>query len=155
MALQLNQVGITPKAGDGVYAPFPARTFKLSNSLAAPCGPCTPCKISGEASTGLPIVTPITAATDVVYCVLAYDIRNNEFVKNQPVKGWVSDEVVWMSASAAITAGALVSAAVDGTVATQTAGNPVLGVAESSAANVGDLVAVRLTSPYAVAGAAE
>lgn len=153
MALQLNQTGISPQAGDGVYAPYPARSFKLANTLEAPCGPCTPCKLAGVASTGMPVVTPITAETDVVYCVLAYGVHNNSFAANSIVKGWVSDEVVWMSASAAIASGALVSAGVDGTVATAAGGNAVLGIAESSAAGAGNLVAVRLTSPYAVQGA--
>ena len=30
--LDLNQQSIEPKAGDAVYAPYPARTFKLDNS---------------------------------------------------------------------------------------------------------------------------
>lgn len=154
MALTLNQQSITAKAGEGVYAPYPARTFKLSKNLAAACGPATPCKLAGEASSGLPIVTPTTAATDPVYCILAYDLRNNEFAANEKVKGWVNDEVVWLEASAAITAGKTVQIGLDGRVATQVAANPVVGIAETAASAAGDLVAVRLTCPYNVYGAA-
>lgn len=154
MALDLNKQSIEAAAGDGVYAPQPARTFKLDSGLAAPVGATTPCKLAGTASTGMPIVTPITAATDAVYCVIARNLRGDSFGANAHVKAWVADEVVWLKASAAITAGKTVQADVAGTVSTQVAANPVLGIAESSAAAAGDLVAVRLTCPYNVYGAA-
>lgn len=153
MALVLNQSGISPKAGDSVYAPYPARAFMLSSSLAAPVGPATPCKLAGATSTGMPIITPITATSDVVYCVIATNLRTGSFGANDVVKGWYAGQVIWLSASAAISSGAKVSAAVNGTVATATTGEgatPVLGIAESSASAKGDLVAVRLVSPYAV-----
>lgn len=150
MALVLNQEGISPKAGDSVYAPYPARAFKLSSSLAAPVGPATPCKLAGTASNGMPIITPITATSDVVYCVIATNLRSGSFGANDVVKGWYAGQVIWLAASAAITAGAKVSAAVNGTIATTADSAPVLGIAESSAANAGDLVAVRLVSPYEV-----
>ena len=149
MALVLNQSGISPKAGDSVYAPYPARAFKLSSSLAAPVGATTPCKLAGADSTGMPIVTPITATSDVVYCVIATNLRKNSWGANEVVKGWYAGQVIWLKASAAITAGAKVSAAVNGTIATANA-TPVLGIAESSASASGDLVAVRLVSPLAV-----
>ncbi|MEE0061557.1 MAG: hypothetical protein UE295_12075 [Acutalibacteraceae bacterium] len=149
MALVLNQSGISPKAGDSVYAPYPARAFKLSSSLAAPVGPATPCKLAGTASNGMPVVTPITATSDVVYCVIATNLRTGSFGANDVVKGWCAGQVIWLTASASITAGAKVSAAVNGTVATANA-TPVLGIAESSASASGDLVAVRLVSPYDV-----
>lgn len=149
MALVLNQSGISPKAGDAVYAPYPARAFKLSSSLAAPVGATTPCKLAGTASNGMPIITPITATSDVVYCVIATNLRTGSFGANDVVKCWYAGQVIWLAASAAITAGAKVSAAVNGTIATANE-TPVLGIAESSAANAGDLVAVRLVSPYDV-----
>ena len=149
MALVLNQSGISPKAGDSVYAPYPARAFKLSSSLAAPVGATTPCKLASADSTGMPIVTPITATSDVVYCVIATNLRKNSWGANEVVKGWYAGQVIWLEASAAITAGAKVSAAVNGTIATANA-TPVLGIAESSASASGELVAVRLVSPYAV-----
>lgn len=152
--LDLNRQSIEPQAGDGVYAPQPARTFKLASDVAAPVGATTPCKLAGKASTGMPIITPITAATDVVYCVIANNLRHNTFAANGHVKAWVADEVVWLEASAAITSGKTVQADVAGTVSTQVAANPVLGIAESSASAAGDLVAVRLTCPYNVYGAA-
>lgn len=152
--LDLNRQSIEPQAGDGVYAPQPARTFKLASDVAAPVGATTPCKLAGKASTGMPIITPITAATDVVYCVIANNLRHNTFAANGHVKAWVADEVVWLKASAAITSGKTVQADVAGTVSTQVAANPVLGIAESSAFAAGDLVAVRLTCPYNVYGAA-
>jgi hypothetical protein len=149
MALNLNQQSISAKAGEGVYAPYPARTFKLDTDLAAPCGPTTACKLAGKSSNGLPVVTPITdASADVVYCVIAYDLRNNSFDAGDKVKGWVADEVIWLTAKEDVTAGAKVSAELDGTV--KSGGDKVLGIAESSA-SAGALVAVRLTSPYAVA----
>lgn len=151
--LDLNRQSIEPQAGDGVYAPQPARTFKLASDVAAPVGATTPCKLAGKASTGMPIITPITAATDVVYCVIANNLRHNTFAANGHVKAWVADEVVWLEASAAITSGKTVQADVAGTVSTQVAA-PVLGIAESSASAAGDLVAVRLTCPYNVYGAA-
>lgn len=150
----LNRQSIEPQAGDGVYAPQPARTFKLASDVAAPVGATTPCKLAGKASTGMPIITPITAATDVVYCVIANNLRHNTFAANGHVKAWVADEVVWLKASDAITSGETVQAGVAGTVSTQVAANPVLGIAESSASAAGDLVAVRLTCPYNVYGAA-
>ena len=149
MALVLNQSGISPKLGDAVYAPYPARAFKLSSSLAAPVGATTPCKLAGTASNGMPIITPITATSDVVYCVIASNLRTGSFGANDVVKGWQNDCVVWLKASAAISSGAKVSAAVNGTVATANE-TPVLGIAESSAAASGDLVAVRIVSPYDV-----
>lgn len=150
MALVLNQSGISPKAGDSVYAPYPARAFKLSSSLAAPVGPATPCKLAGTASNGMPIITPITATSDVVYCVIATNLRIGSFGANDVVKGWYAGQVIWLAASASITAGAKVSAAVDGTISTTADEAPVLGIAESSASASGDLVAVRLVSPYDV-----
>lgn len=152
--LNLNRQSIEPQAGDGVYAPQPARTFKLASDVAAPVGATTPCKLAGKASTGMPIITPITAATDVVYCVIANNLRHNTFAANGHVKAWVADEVVWLKASAAIASGKTVQADVAGTVSAQVAANPVLGIAESSASTAGDLVAVRLTCPYNVYGAA-
>lgn len=151
MAMVLNKFGIDPEAGDGVYAPQPARTFKVASTVAAAFGPTTVLKLAGQASNGLPVVTPITATTDIPYCVAASALRGNSFAANDKIKAWVSDEVVWMKASAAITQGAKVSAAVDGTVATTAQGGVVLGYAESSAVAAGDLVAVRITAPYSVA----
>lgn len=152
--LNLNRQSIEPQAGDGVYAPQPARTFKLASNVAAPVGATTPCKLAGTDSTGMPIITPITDVTDVVYCVIANNLRHNTFAANGHVKAWVADEVVWLEASAAIASGKNVQASVAGTVSTQVAVNPVLGIAESSASAVGDLVAVRLTCPYNVYSAA-
>lgn len=149
MAMVLNKESIGPEAGDGVYAPQPARTFKVANSVTA-FGPTTALKLAGQASNGLPVVTPITAASDVPYCIAATALRGNSFAGGDKIKAWVSDEVVWMKASAAITQGAKVSVAVNGTIATANE-TPVLGFAESSAAASGDLVAVRITAPYSVA----
>lgn len=150
MALVLNQSGISPKAGDSVYAPYPARAFKLSSSLAAPVGATTPCKLAGTASNGMPIITPITATSDVVYCVIATNLRTGSFGANDVVKCWYAGQVIWLEASASITAGAKVSAGTNGKVATTAGSASVLGIAESSASASGDLVAVRLVSPYAV-----
>jgi hypothetical protein len=152
MALVLNQSGISPKAGDSVYAPYPARAFKLSSSLAAPVGATTPCKLAGADSTGMPIITPITATSDVVYCVIATNLRKNSWGANEIVKGWYAGQVIWLEAGEDIDSGDKVSAAVDGTVTVATTGEgatPVLGIAESSASD-GGLVAVRLVSPYAI-----
>ena len=148
MALVLNKKEIAAQAGDGVYAPQPARTFKIDAAVTTAFGPATACKLAGTASTGMPVITPITANTDVVYCVVSNNLRTGSFVGGDHVKAWVADEVVWLAASAAITAGAKVSAATDGTIATQAGSAKVLGIAESSAAAAGDLVAVRLTTPY-------
>lgn len=149
MAMVLNKASIGPEAGDGVYAPQPARTFKIANSVAA-FGPTTALKLAGQASNGLPVVTPITAASDVPYCIAATSLRGNSFAGGDKIKAWVSDEVVWMKASAAITQGAKVSVATDGTIATANE-TPILGFAESSADTAGELVAVRITAPYSVA----
>ena len=148
--MDLNQNEIGKEAGDGVYAPQPARTFKVASTVSTAFGATTPLKLAGVASSGMPIVTPITATSDVVYCVAARNLRKNSFKGNDHIKAWVSDEVVWLKASAAITQGAKVSAAVNGTIATTADSAPVLGIAESSAAASGDLVAVRLVSPYDV-----
>lgn len=150
----LNKKDISAQVGDGVYAPQPARAFKIDPSVSSAFGAGTPCKLAGVASTGMPVITPITATTDTVYCVVSSNLRNNSFTGGDIVKGWVSDEYVWLEASAAITQGAAVNAGTNGKVATQTAGNTVLGIAESSAAAAGDLVAVRITSPYKVYGEA-
>lgn len=154
MALVLNQSGVSPKAGDSVYAPYPARAFKLSSSLAAPVGATTPCKLAGADSTGMPIVTPITATSDVVYCVIATNLRKNSWGANEIVKGWYAGQVIWLEAGEKIDSGANVSADTDGTVieavTTEGSETAVLGIAESSAGAEGDLIAVRLVSPYAV-----
>lgn len=155
MALDLNKTSIEAAAGDGVYAPQPARTFKLANNIGADVGATTPCKLAGVASTGMPVITPIEAVNEPVYCVLARNLRTGAFAAGSHVKAWVAGEIVWLKSSAAIVAGALVQAGVDGRVATQTAANPVLGVAESSASAENGLVAVRLTSPCTVYGAAD
>ena len=150
MALVLNKKEIAAQAGDGVYAPQPARTFKIASSVSTAFGPGTACKMAGVASTGLPVVTPITANTDVVYCVVSSNLRTGSFNGGDKVKAWVAEEVVWLPAGGAITAGAKVSAATDGTIAAQAGSAKVLGIAESSAAAAGDLVAVRITAPYDV-----
>lgn len=147
--MDLNQFEIGKEAGDGVYAPQPARAFKVASTVSTAFGATTPLKLAGVASSGMPIVTPITATSDVVYCVAARNLRKNSFKGGEHIKAWVAGEIVWMKASAAITAGAKVSAAVDGTIATADS-TPILGIAESSAAAAGDLVAVNLVSPYDV-----
>lgn len=147
--MDLNQFEIGKEAGDGVYAPQPARTFKVASTVSTAFGATTPLKLAGVASTGMPIVTPITATSDVVYCVAARNLRKNSFNGGDHIKAWVAGEIVWLKASAAITAGAKVSAAVNGTIATADS-TPVLGIAESSAAAAGDLVAVNLVSPLDV-----
>lgn len=152
--LDLNQQSIEPKAGDAVYAPYPARTFKLDNSLSAAVGATTPCKLAGVASSGMPVITPITATSDVVYCVLARNLRTDEFEAGDHVKGWIAGEVIWMKSSAAITAGAGVSAGLDGRVAPAD-GTPLLGYAESSASGANELVAVNITSPLNIGGASD
>lgn len=150
----LNKKDISAQVGDGVYAPQPARAFKIDPSVSSAFGAGTPCKMAGVASNGMAVVTPITATTDVVYCVISSNLRNNSFTGGDIVKGWIAGEYVWLEASAAITAGAAVNAGTNGKVAAQTAGNTVLGIAESSAAQAGDLVAVRVTSPYKIYGEA-
>ncbi|MBQ8677322.1 MAG: hypothetical protein IJ529_02495 [Alphaproteobacteria bacterium] len=148
--MELNKFGISPEAGDGVYAPQPARTFKVDSAVTTAFGPTTALKLAGVVSNGLPVVTPITATSDVPYCIAATSLRGNSFNGGDKIKAWVSDEVVWLKASAAITQGSKVSAAVDGTIAATGEGGVVLGYAESSASAADDLVAVRITAPYAV-----
>lgn len=152
--LDLNQQSIEPKAGDAVYAPYPARTFKLDNSLSAAVGATTPCKLAGVASNGMPVITPITATSDVVYCVLARNLRTDSFGAGDHVKAWIAGEVIWLKSAAAITAGAAVSANVNGTVQAAS-GTPVLGFAESSAAGAGELVAINITSPLMIGSASD
>ena len=153
MALVLNQSGVSQKAGDAVFAPYPARAFKLSSSLSAPVGPTTPCKLAGVDGNGMPVITPITATSDVVYCVIATNLRTGSFGANDIVKGWTAGCVVWLVAGGSITAGASVSAGTDGTVTTAS-GTPVLGYAESSASE-GDLVSVNITSPLMIGSASD
>lgn len=148
--MDLNKFGIDPEAGDGVYAPQPARTFKIDSAVTTAFGPTTVLKLAGKASNGMPVVTPITATTDKPYCVAATSLRSNSFNGGDKIKAWTADEVVWLKASAAITQGAKVTAAVNGTISAVTDDEVVLGYAESSAAAANDLVAVRITAPYAV-----
>lgn len=100
-----------------------------------------------------PLVVEAAADTDNIFGFIVYNIKNPTFAKNGNLEiAAMRGNVMYMTASAAITAGAQVMIVVASKkVATATTGKRVAGTALDGAAADGDLIRVVIDLPGALA----
>lgn len=99
-------------------------------------------------------VTAATAASDETFGFVAKSVKRDDFKADEILQVARTGSVIMMEASAAIARGASVMIVVSGQkVATQTAGNKVVGIALDKAAADGDLIRVEIQLAAAVATA--
>lgn len=147
MALQLNDLGITPRVGAYVYMPNVPQPHN--------------CIVSENQATALKagdIVTIDTTVTnthcpvikkadvdDPIFGVIPSDVRKNAYVANEKVAIAVEGSYLYFIAAGAIAQGAKLYFNSNGQVtSTATAGNSIVGVANTSATALGDFVQVKL-----------
>lgn len=135
----LNQFRPTDRKGI-VVTPKHSRECKAAEALTA--GDIVKIK---DVASPITTVEKVTAATDKVFGVVAYDsARKTDYAEGEIVNVAYDYSIVKMEASAAIAAGAEVAAVVDGMkVVTATSGNVAFGEACIKAA-AGELVPVML-----------
>lgn len=92
------------------------------------------------------VVTPVTAATDVIAGVAQVAVSAGEITKGKGVSVRVMGATEW-ECSAAIAVGALVTMAADGRCKTGAAGERVVGVCVESTALAGERARVQLLVP--------
>jgi hypothetical protein len=95
---------------------------------------------------GIPDIIECTAATDDVFGVIAYDIKDTTFNAGDKVEvAFDTGTIIYMQASAAIAANAKLMYVVSGQqVATATTGNTLIGRALDEATAAGQLIRVRM-----------
>jgi hypothetical protein len=92
------------------------------------------------------VVTPVTAATDVIAGVAQVAVSAGEITKGKGCSVRVMGASEW-ECSAAIAVGALVTMAADGRCKTGAAGERVVGLCVEATATAGDRARVQLITP--------
>lgn len=102
----------------------------------------------------VPIVTPCTANTDVVFGFINFDIKTKSFIAGSMMEISQRGNVVFLIATAAIARGAqvMIDPATIGGIVTVSSGKPITGFCLDVASAAGQIVRIELTTPaYAVA----
>jgi hypothetical protein len=92
------------------------------------------------------VVTPITAATDVLAGVAQVAVSAGEITRGKGVQVRVMGATEW-ECSAAIAVGAMVAMAADGRCKTAATGERVVGMCVESTANAGERARVQIVTP--------
>lgn len=143
----LNQMTITPVAGDAVFAPNVMLSgCRLVKTLAKDIVAPTPLKL--VAGSDKEIVLDIAGANDVVFGVLKREPQKSVWKKNEICGIFRANDIVWLTAAAKTVAGEKVYFDATGKVNKTGTGNlPEAGIALTSA-EANALVAVSLTCLY-------
>lgn len=154
MALNINQFALSAVKGlqDLRGSPSSVIACQVDSSSAGGLVPGQCVKIVNTAG-GVPNVVECSAATDDVFGVILYNIKNATFGVGDAVEiAYANGAVVYMEASAAIVPYARVMPVISGSkVATATTGNRIIGFALDKTAADGDLVRVVVQLPGALA----
>jgi len=103
-----------------------------------------------DSAGGVPKVVACTANSDLVFGVIAYDLKDQSFVAGSKVEIAAGfGNVMYLTANGAISRGAKVSldSSGVGTVVASASGHPTMGWAYDKGVNVGDLIRVYLVLP--------
>lgn len=149
MALNQNQFAQSPVQGMvALRAPAKLISCQVDSSEAGSLVAGQFVKLVDSAG-GLPKVIAVAANTDVSFGPIAYNIKNATYKAGDTVEVMVGfDDVMWMTASAAIARGALLMPVVAGSkVVTATTAKPIIGWALDKAAADGDLIRVVSATP--------
>lgn len=147
MALQLNDLAITPRVGAYVYMPNVPQphncVVSANQSTALKAGDIVTIDTT-VTNTHCPVIKK-AAVTDVIFGVIPSDARKNSYVAGEKTAVAVEGSYIYFVAAGAITQGAdLYFDATGKVTATATAGNSIVGVANTSATAAGEFVQVKL-----------
>lgn len=147
MALNLNVKKITPVDGAYVYmpnAPEPHNCIVSSNQATALAAGAIVTLDTSVANANCPVVKQ-AAANDPIFGVIPVNGLKNSYVAGDKVNVAVEGSFIYKTTSASVTAGAQLgfNASTNKVAAISTAGNSILGVANTTVAS-GDLVQVKL-----------
>ncbi len=140
-------VGLITNAGTGMVL-----TAQINPDAATPVVAGEALKLLATSSAaGVPVVTPVTALTDTIYCVAAYNLKNATFTAGKPLEIAMRNTIIWMTAGAAIDAGKFVE--YDYTTkkvkVNLTAGRDAIGIAQNKVTADGQLIRILLNVPNA------
>jgi predicted RecA/RadA family phage recombinase len=146
-ALQLNDLKITPRDGAYVYmpnVPQPHNVIVSPNQATALKAGDIVTLDTTVANAHCPVIKK-AAVNDPIFGVIPYDVRKNAYVANEKTQVAIEGSYIYKTAAASITQGAKLYFDVNGQVTSSaTAGNSILGVANTSAAAKDDFVQVKL-----------
>lgn len=146
-ALQLNDLKITPRDGAYVYmpnVPQPHNVIVSPNQVTALKAGDIVTLDTTVANAHCPVVKK-AAVNDPIFGVIPYDVRKNAYVANEKTQVAIEGSYIYKTAAASIAQGAKLYFDVNGQVTSSaTAGNSILGVANTSAAAKDDFVQVKL-----------
>lgn len=146
-ALQLNDLKITPRDGAYVYmpnVPQPHNVIVSPNQATALKAGDIVTLDTTVANAHCPVVKK-AAVNDPIFGVIPYDVRKNAYVANEKTQVAIEGSYIYKTAAASIAQGAKLYFDVNGQVTSSaTAGNSILGVANTSAAAKDDFVQVKL-----------
>lgn len=143
MALNLNDLKITPRDGLYVYMPNAPQPHNCIAAEALQAGDVLTLDTTST-NPNCPVVKK-AAVTDPVYGIVPYDAMKNSYEANDKVMAAVEGSYIYKVAAGAVTPGATLYFDADMQVtATETEGNSTLGTANTYAAAAGDFVQVKL-----------
>jgi predicted RecA/RadA family phage recombinase len=146
-ALQLNDLKITPRDGAYVYmpnVPQPHNVIVSPNQATALKAGDIVTLDTTVANAHCPVIKK-AAVNDPIFGVIPYDVRKNAYVANEKTQVAIEGSYIYKTAAASIAQGAKLYFDVNGQVTSSaTAGNSILGVANTSAAAKDDFVQVKL-----------
>jgi predicted RecA/RadA family phage recombinase len=148
MALQLNDLKITPRKGAYVYmpnVPQPHNCIVSSNQATALKAGDIVTVDSSVSNANCPVIKK-AAANDVIFGVIPADVRKNSYIAREKVAVAVEGSYLYFIASGSIAQGAKLyfNATTGKVTSTATGGNSIVGIANTSAAGDGDFVQVKL-----------
>lgn len=157
MALDLNVLKITPRDGLYVYmpnAPQPHNCIVASSVTAeAPLKAGDVVTLDTTSTNPNCPVIKKAGVTDAIYGVIPYDAMKNSYVGNDKVMVAIEGSYIYKIVADAVTLGAdLYFNASMQVTDTATAGNSILGIANTYAAAAGDFVQVKLKFAKTQAG---
>jgi predicted RecA/RadA family phage recombinase len=146
-ALQLNDLKITPRDGAYVYmpnVPQPHNVIVSPNQATALKAGDIVTLDTTVSNAHCPVIKK-AAVNDPIFGVIPYDVRKNAYVANEKTQVAIEGSYIYKTAAASIAQGAKLYFDVNGQVTSSaTAGNSILGVANTSAAAKDDFVQVKL-----------
>lgn len=150
MALNQNQFAMSVVQGQMDLRFNPSViAARIDATSAGNVAPGTPMKIVSKTTAGVPNVVECAADTDDVFGFVSYNLKNQNFDAGDLVDlAAMRDNVMYLTASAAIASNAKVMIVVSGVkVATATSGKTIVGRALDGAAAAGQLIRVYIDLP--------
>lgn len=143
MALNLNDLKITPRKGLYAYMPNVPQPHNCIAKEALQAGDVVTLDATAT-NANCPVVKK-AAVTDKIFGVIPADAMKDAYAANEKVMVAVEGSIIYLAAAAAIAPGADLYFTTDGYVtSTETKGNSIVGTAQVAAAAKDDLVQVKL-----------